>query len=145
MVGENTAYTGVKLEDGDRPGISEKIATVKEDGQLLSRLLQDAGAVVGERLKDFVTSQLYDGERLLLMLEVSESYDEISLPVLRGAVLSAIGNFVTSRWLRLVFPERAGEWEAEGQRQLGLAERNLYHRRKPARRLKNKEMTINNQ
>lgn len=133
MVRENTAYTAAKLEEEGRGEKMERIAAVDADTRLLSRLLRDASGKVGERLRDHVTEQSYDGNTLRLELEVGNCYDETSAAGLKAALGSALAGYVTGRWMRLACPAKAAEWEHEGADQTEVALRLLLQRRRPVR------------
>lgn len=135
-VARTTAYTGAKNScDGDSGSVYDRVATVNEDGELIARFVRDACFTVVEHLKEFVTGVNYSGDMIRLSLELSDSYDESMLTAARNSFASFLSATAIARWMRLAYPEKAAEWETEATWQLGELRRNVYHRRRPRRRI----------
>lgn len=135
-VAMSTAYTGLKQTrgaDSDGPEAYGRIATVEEDALLLSRFLSDACTRAVSRLKAFVTEALYDGLRVNLTLSVSDMYDDGLTPAVHKGFGEYLAAAVTARWMRLVQPERAPEWDTEADARLAELEVHLCHRMRPRR------------
>lgn len=132
MVDEAAAYTGVKTETGDG-SVYDRVATVSEDAGLLSRFLSDAYARASEKLTGFVKSGMYDGNKLRIDLEVSDSIAPGTQDVAARLLKEYLAAFVTARWMRLAMPAKGDEWQTEADALLLKIERQLYSRRKPVR------------
>ena len=135
QVADSTAYLGLKSPSSEERGeLVERVATIADDVRLVDGFVTDAYALLLERLKEFVAgSEVGEGE-IRVILEVSEAYDEAMTPTIKKCFRGYVVSFVMARWLRLVYPDKASEWEAEAALHLSTMERNLYHRTKPKRK-----------
>lgn len=132
-VAQATSYTGAK--DGSDPagGVYDRVATIDGDSTLLGRFIEEACSTVAERLKDFVTGVEPADDAITLRIATSEAYDTSMIPAALRAFRAYVAATVTARWMRLAYPAKAPEWDAEADRALASLERNLYHRKKPSR------------
>lgn len=134
-VGGITAYAGVKEPTaGDDGRLFDRLSIADEDSALLRRFMLAAFSEALERLKDFAVGSSSVAMVLELRLEVSESYDESLTPAVGESFRLYLAAAVLWHWLRLAWPDRAGEWAEEAQKHLLNIERNLYHRRRPQKR-----------
>ena len=132
-----TAYTGAKSDSNALPDVFDRVATVKEDNELLSRYWETACSGLVDRLKSFVTVADYSGDSLSLQLEVSGSYDDSLTPSLRTDIFSYLVADIAARWFGITLPEKAESYGSEASRLLTEAERKLFHRKRPVRRMHN--------
>ena len=132
-----TAYAGAKSDSDALSEVVDRVATVKEDDELLSRYWEMACSGLVDRLKSFVTVADYSADSLLLQLETSGAYDDSLTPSLRTDIFSYLVADIAARWFRITWQEKAESYAGEASRLLTEAERKLYHRRRPVRRMHN--------
>ena len=132
-IAETTDYTGNKTETADREEFHERVATVENDAELLSRYWQEVCATLADALRSFITEALFGRETFTLTLELSSSYDTSLTPAVEAGIFSIICSSITWRWFRLTMPSRADEWKKEASCQFSALIANLYHRKKPIR------------
>lgn len=130
-----TAYAGAKSDSDALADVVDRVATVKEDDELLSRYWEMACSGLVDRLKSFVTVADFAGDTLTLQLEVSGSYDDSMTPSLRTDIFSYLVADIAARWFRIAWQEKAESYVSEAARLLTEAERKLYHRRRPVRKV----------
>lgn len=130
-----TAYAGAKSDSDALADVVDRVATVKEDDELLSRYWEMACSGLVDRLKSFVTGADFAGDTLTLQLEVSGSYDDSMTPSLRTDIFSYLVADIAARWFRIAWQEKAEAYIVEADRLLTEAERKLYHRRRPVRKV----------
>ncbi len=74
-----------------------------------------------------------DSSGFSISLSLSNAFDQALTSSALTAFRSFMVTFVTSRWLRLVLPEKEPVWQAETQRLLNEITSTLYHRNPPKR------------
>ncbi|MDE6142681.1 MAG: hypothetical protein K2F94_01240 [Muribaculaceae bacterium] len=135
MVAQSTAYLGFKSPgQADRGEWIDRVSMVDEDRTLLERFVSESFAMAVERLKEFVVDADCSGSRLRLTLEVSVAYDGSVTVAVSESFRSYLAASALGRWLRMSYPEKGAEFDAEAIAHLSTMERNLYHRRKPVRK-----------
>lgn len=131
-----TAYLGVKQAPEENPGNHfDRLAVIDSDKELMTRFAKESLSELAERLKGAVArvTFLFSEQPVGLTLTLSDSYDEQLSPSVRGNFDAYMLHAVTSRWLRLVMPEKEGVWLAESQRLLSEIVSTLCHRNPPRR------------
>ena len=127
----NTAYTGAK--SATENGLFDRVATINADSPILSRFWVQACGEVTEKLKGMIVASESFSEALSVSLELSGAYDDSLTPSVEADLSAAIAAGVTARWMRLSFPDKASEWEAQSAHLLHRAFAKLCHRKKPTR------------
>lgn len=129
-----TAYAGAKGDSADPARFYERIATVKEDGELLDRYWREGCSRIAGFLKDFVTDIAANDENLTMTLSLSGSFDKSLLPSLESDLTEALIADMTGNWMRLSVPEMAASKDNERKSALASALAKLYHRKPPKRK-----------
>lgn len=135
-VEKTTVYTGARnpsengVADADR---YRRVAADSADRTMLGRYWLEAASAMLERLKGFMASASLGPEALEMSMSVSGSYDDTLTAGVEQSLLSYMVSAVAARWFRIALPGASGEYEADSQRHLSEAERQLYHRRAPRR------------
>lgn len=138
-VERTTAYLGAKQAPPDNPGNHfDRLTALPDDRPMLRGYATEALSTLAEKLKGIVTaidpdSDNEEGAIISLTLNLSASYDSCLTPSVEACFRSYMGAFVTSRWLRLVMPEKEEVWKEEAQRLLTEITATLYHRNPPKR------------
>ena len=129
-VGMTSAYLGAK--SGEEEGKSFlKIATIEADRDLLDRFWVEMTGRIADKLKNVIKSNSLSETDFEMELEVSGAYDESLTPSVERDLYASLVAWVTARWLRYTFPDRANEWEAEANSLLERAFCKLCYRKKP--------------
>ena len=126
-----SAYAGAKSRDETVP--FERVATISEDGEFLSRFWNDSCGEVATVLKEFVSVAEFAGDVFRLELELSGSYDAAMTPSVEKDLFSSVTAGVIARWFRFTCPGSAPEWEERSAMLLARAHRKLCQRRPPRR------------
>lgn len=128
----NTAYTGVKT-DAEK-GFFDRVATIDEDEELLSRVWKKVCGEVIEKLKQYISAINIKDESMELSLEMSGAYDDTLTPALITDIKDAVAAGVTAGWFSFSCPEKAKDWENMKAGLLTNAFSKLCSRKKPVRK-----------
>lgn len=141
----------------------DRVAALPADRPMLSRFASEALSTLSEKLRDIIApapssasapaassssaptaasappaSDSAQGPAeyssgFYISLSLSGAFDQALTSSALTAFRSFMVTFVTSRWLRLVLPEKEPVWQAETQRLLNEITSTLYHRNPPKR------------
>ncbi|MCH5228548.1 MAG: hypothetical protein J1F12_00955 [Muribaculaceae bacterium] len=131
VVAINTAYTGAK-NPGDS-SIFERVATISEDDEMLSRHWPVVFGSLSDKLRNFIVDSQYGADSFSISLELSGAFDEAMLPGVKNDLFSYVAAAMTSHWFLFSFPEKWEEWEKRGRELLDSAVAKLCVRRRPVR------------
>lgn len=133
-----TAYTGAKSKGIDSPDDFDRVATIDEDAELLTRYWNNAANVLAQLVKEFISNFSVNEDNIEMTLTLSESFDDSLAEGVREGMNAFVAAFIAKGWFSLTFPEKADEWRDESSRLLSEISRNIYHRRRPLRQQKPK-------
>lgn len=141
-VAQTTSYTGAKMTD-DNDAL-DRISTVDEDTSELERFWQETDAEMGNELVRLIAHEQCDGDKLIIKLNVSESFDMALKPSMDKSLKSYFVQSIAGKWFVYTNKKEAGQYAASARSMLQDFHAKAVHKAQPTipnyytNRLKNK-------
>lgn len=127
-----SAYSGAKAEAPE--SLFERVATVEEDNELLSRLWTQAGAAILDKFKAFIISSEISDFQISFSMELSSAYDDSLSDSIKSDIFAAFIAAIMALWCKYSWPEKSSGWDVEARDLLARAFSKICHRRRPYRK-----------
>lgn len=130
-IGRTTAYIGQrKPENADEA--YRRISATEADNAAMERYWQEASDVMIRKLDRFVTNIGKDTD-FLLMLGVSDRYDDTLTASVATSAYSFFVNYIISKWCELTDRENVAVYAANAARGLADVSAKIYFKKRPQR------------
>jgi hypothetical protein len=132
-VAQTTGYTGAKMMTDEDDKVYERILTTDDDASKLERFWQECQVDVCACLKRNIVSEEDDGERYVVVLELSSSFDNTLERAMNKELYSFFVTGIIAKWFALANKEEAGEYAQASASLLEGVHRKALYKRRPVR------------
>lgn len=129
-VAKTTNYVASKMDD---PTAYERISTTDENREILDRFWMESKNMVSNSLKKVFAAENESDSLYILILNVSEAFDEKQVDSMQRSLFSFFVMNITAKWFNITNKSEAMGYAAEAATYIEEIMRKAYFKKRPTR------------